>query len=73
MTTNLYSKVEAIPLSTLPKDTTSKLAGLSLVFTPSLWCWTSRREAVYTNFLSRRGNRTQVYRLLDGRSKGHVP
>jgi len=25
-----YSKVEAIPLSTLPKETTSELAGLSL-------------------------------------------
>jgi len=44
-----------------------------LIFTLSLWCWTSSRKAVNTNFskffrLTRRGDRTQVYRLRRGRS-----
>jgi len=39
-----HSKVEAIPLSALSKDTTRELTGLSL--TNPFKCWTSSREAV---------------------------
>jgi len=45
-----HSKEEVIPLSTLSKDTTSELSGLSSL---SLFlCWTSSREAVNINFQS---------------------
>jgi len=43
-----HSKVQAIPLSALPKDTTRKLAGLTLYYPFSIL--TSSREAVNTNF-----------------------
>jgi len=41
-------KVEAIPLSALPKDTTSELADLPSHY--PFFCWTSSREAENTNF-----------------------
>jgi len=40
-----HSKVEAIPLSALPKDTTGKLAGLSPHYIP-FKCWRSSRKVV---------------------------
>jgi len=39
-----HSKVEAIPLSALPKDTTSEFA--FLLHTIPFLCWTSSRDAV---------------------------
>ena len=69
-TTCLPHKNRSIPISALPKDTTSKLAGL--FFTLSLFCWAPNREAVNTNFLSLLvwldlGNEPHVYRLRSRR------
>jgi len=44
-----HSKVEAIPFSALPKDTT-KANLAAYLHTKPFKCWTSNREAVNTNF-----------------------
>jgi len=61
-----YSKVEAIPLSALPKDTTSELTVLSPHY-PFFMLNVKQKSCEYQLLksfgLTRPGNRIQVYRL----------
>jgi len=63
---SIHSKVEAIPLSALPKDTTSELAGLSIP-NPFSMLNVKQGSCEYKLLKSfgptQPGNRTQVYRL----------
>ena len=64
-----------VPLSALPKDTTSELAGLFSTTSPK--CRAPSREAVDTIFFSLlvwldKGNEPQVYRLRSGRSNHYT-
>jgi len=67
-----HSKVEAISLSALPKNTTSELAGLSSHY-PFFMLNVKQRSCEYkllkSFVLTRPGNRTQVCRLRSGCSK----
>jgi len=66
-----HSKVEAIPLSALPKDATSELAGLPSHYL-SFMLNVKQESCEYQLFksfdLTRPGNRIQVCRLRGGRS-----
>ena len=73
--TCLPHKDRGIPLSALPKGTTSKLAGLFSTLT--LFWWAPSKEAANTIFKSLLvwldlGNESQVYRLRSGRSNHYA-
>jgi len=63
-----HSKVEAVPLSALPKDTTSELASLSsrYSFLLNVMQESCEFQLLKSFGLTRPGNRTQVYRLRGG-------
>jgi len=65
------SNIEAIPLSALPKDTTSKVADLSShypFFMLNVKQGSCKYQLLKYFSLIRPGNRTQVYRLRGERS-----